>query len=401
MRKQKRPSEQITSSLSLVFDYDHTMSKMDEFESSFRDALGDVEIIEYGSERIHPIKYSHNNQDTYFLTGAITWLGEPHPAYKKRLQLRPWFKEFYKKYSVKENSDVRIVGVYRYNNQHIFVEFNAEDYGDNKFNNSSAHVYTNDLYQAFKNDYFIKTDQKGNKITTIRSENFKRYIDGDLGKNNILNLFSNFNNNFPFGKWITATSAIMEMKSNEFPKWEEAEWGGFFLEYLMDNFIEKERCQNTMKYINNKKKGELDFDLYFEKDDYFGDLKASDIKQRVIQGNDLVSVFKAIEYFGKLWYIVYEHDTKKDKDYNSEMAIAWMRLRGKPYEDGSKISYQSRMKHSINFKKMTVLEINEINKHLLRVYNQGRNKNKKPRKPKVNILKRDYDKFSIYNYEQE
>ena len=67
MAKQLQKSEQITQSLSLVYDYDQPMTKMSEFESAFRDALGDIEVIKYGTERIHPIKYTNNNQDTYFL----------------------------------------------------------------------------------------------------------------------------------------------------------------------------------------------------------------------------------------------------------------------------------------------------------------------------------------------
>ena len=400
MIKQKRPSEQITSSLSLVFDYDHTMSKMDEFEFAFREALGDIEIIKYRNERIHPIKYTHNNQDTYFLTAAITWLGEPHPAYKKRLQLKPWFKDFYEEYSIKENSDVRIVGVYRYDNQHIFVEFNAENYKENKFNNSSAHVYSNDLYHALIQDYFEKIDQKGNKIITIQSSKFKKYIDGDIKENNVLDFFSKFNCTFPFDKWISAVSAISEMKSKEWYQWKGTEWAGWFLEYLVNEFIEKEHCENTMKYIKNKRAGEIDLDLYFENDNFYGDLKSSDIKNKKMPGNKKENVINAIS-LGKLWYIVYEHETKKDTDYNSEMAIARMELKGIPYQDGEEIEYKSRMKHSVNFKRMFIFEVNKINKHLLGDFNQGRNSDGNPRDVKFNIPKAAFDNFIIYSYEPE
>ncbi len=400
MKEQLKKSEQITQSMSLVYDYDQPMTKMAEFESAFRDALGDIEVVKYGKERIHPIKYTHNNHDTYFLSASITWLSGPHALFKKRMQLKPWYQDFYEEYAHKENTDVRIVGVYRYDGMHIFVEFKAEDFIGNKCNNSSAHVYSNDLYQALKYDYFTKEDQNGNTITIIPSDNFKSHIDGDMKGNAILDLFSEFNEDFPFGEWITAKEAFCEMKSNDFPKWGEAEWGGFYLEYLVSRFIEKGSHQEAMKYVNNKKKGELDFDLYFEKEEHFGDLKASTITVREIQGNDKKNVYKVIEDYGKLWYIVYEHDTKKDKDYDNEMAIIWMKLKGE-YEEGGKISYKTRMKHSIKFRKMVVLEVNDINKHLLRTYNQGHNKNKKPREPKIKILKRDYDQYAIYSYTPE
>ena len=93
MAKQSQKSEQITQSLSLVYDYDDTMTKIADFESAFTEALGDIESVKYGNHRVY--KYTHNNQDTYFLTGAITWLNKPHPLFKKRLQLKDWYRDFY------------------------------------------------------------------------------------------------------------------------------------------------------------------------------------------------------------------------------------------------------------------------------------------------------------------
>ena len=49
MKEQLKKSEQITQSLSLVYDYDQPMTKMAEFESVFRDALGDIEVIKFDS----------------------------------------------------------------------------------------------------------------------------------------------------------------------------------------------------------------------------------------------------------------------------------------------------------------------------------------------------------------
>ncbi len=399
MDKQSKKSEQITQSLSIVHDFDDKMTTREEFVSAFEEALGEVEVVKYKNTRICPIKYTHNNKDTYFLTGAITWLNKPHPLFKKRLQLKDWYRDFYEEYMQKENTDIRIVGVYRYDNMHIFVEFNIDDYIDNKLKNSSAHIYINDLYQALKNDYVTKKDKRGNTITAVSSKNFKKYIDGEIEENSDFDLFVKFNNTFPFGEWITAKSAIEKMKSKNFPNWRKTEWAGWFLEYEMDKFIENEQCQNTMKYIINKKKGDLDFDLFFKEDDFFGDLKASNINTNEAPGNDKENTLKAINEKEKLWYIIYEHETKKDTDYNSEMAIARMELIGEPYEEGSKISYKDRMKHSVKFKKMKILEINKTNKNILKQFNQGRNSNGKKRRPKCKIPKRYIDGFVIYSYE--
>lgn len=435
MAKQSKKSEQITPNLSLVYDYDQKLTKMSEFEMAFKEALGNIEVVKYGNHRIY--KYTYNNHDTYFLTGAITWLSNPHPLFKKRLQLKKWYREVYDEYHFKENSDVRIVGVYRYDGMHIFVEFNTDDYMGNKLNSSSAHVYSNDLYQALINECFTKIDQKGNRITTILSRNFKKYIDEDIDnmqvstahipevsaptkdtntaqvssmpahykpmKNTIFDLFAKFNQGFSFGQWITAVEAIEKMKSKKWYQWKGTEWAGWFLEYEVNEFIEKEHCQDTMLYIGNKKTDDLlDFDLYFRNDDFYGDLKASDIDKKDAPGNDQDTTLEAINYNGRLWYVIYEHKTRKDTDYNSEMAIARMELIGTPYNPGSKISYQTRMKHSVNFKRMIILELNRINMHeILRDFNQGHNSDGNTRNVKFIINKRNIDNFIIYSYQPD
>ena len=414
MARQAKKSEQITPTLSVVYDYDQKLTKSSEFESAFKEALGNIEVVKYGNHKIY--KYTYNNYDTYFLTGAITWLSNPHPLFKKRLQLKKWYRDVYEEYNFRENSAVRIVGIYRYDGMHIFVEFDTNDYMGNKLNSSSAHVYSNDLYQALTNDYFTKKDQKGNTITTICFRNFKKYIDDTTIatefvsskpksvktiKNSIFEMFAKFNNGFSFGQWITAVSAIEKMKSKRWYQWKGAEWAGWFLEFKMNEFIEKEQCQSTMTYIGNKKTDDLlDFDLYFRDDDFYGDLKASDINKKDAPGNDQNTTLEAINYKGKLWYVIYEHETKKDKEYNNEMAIGRMELMGTPYQEGSKISYKNRMKHSVNFKKMEILELNRINMHeILRNFNQGRNSDGNERNMKFIINKRNIDNFIIYSYE--
>ena len=158
-----------------------------------------------------------------------------------------------------------------------------------------------------------------------------------------------------------------------------------------------------MLYIGNKKTDDLlDFDLYFRNDDFYGDLKASDIDKKDAPGNDQDTTLEAINYNGRLCYVIYEHKTRKDTDYNSEMAIARMELIGTPYKPGSKISYQTRMKHSVNFKRMIILELNRINMHeILRDFNQGHNSDGNTRNVKFIINKRNIDNFIIYSYQPD
>lgn len=59
------------------------------------------------------------------------------------------------------------------------------------------------------------------------------------------------------------------------------------------------------------------------------------------------------------------------------------------------------MKHSVNFKKMTVIELNPVNyKTVLKTFNQGHQPDGKARAPKFNILKNylNDDNFVVFRY---
>lgn len=399
-RVQLSKSEQIQPNLSIIIDYDQPFTKRVEILNAYRDALGEsCNYIRFENNIVY--YYEHNGIREYFLTGAITWLSGPHPAFKKRLQLKKWYKLFFEKYGNMENVNIHIIGVYHYDGLVVFVDFKTEDYLSNKMNSSAAHVYSNDIYQALTNNYFRKIDKNNNHITTIVSRNFKKYIDGTLNENSLFELFRKFNSGFTFGQWITAVNAISEMKKKDWYQWKGTEWAGWLLEYKMANFIEEEHCENELMYIGNKKDNTLlDFDLLFKNQNFYGDLKSSDIEKNETPGNDQENVLEAISSFGKLWYIIYEHETIKDIDRNSEMAIARMELLGIPYKSGEKISYQSRMKHSVNFKRMKIFELNRINMNeTLKQFNQGHQPNGEKRAPKFSINKKNIDNFVIFSYE--
>lgn len=97
-------------------------------------------------------------------------------------------------------------------------------------------------------------------------------------------------------------------------------------------------------------------------------------KKKETIGNDQQNTLEAISRCGRLWYIVYEHETIKDKDKNNEMAKARMKLIDPSFKKGDHISYASRMKHSVKFTKMYICELNTVNMHnILSVFNQGHN----------------------------
>lgn len=400
-KTQVSKSEQITSNLSLVLDYDEPLSKKDNFIEAFNYALdGKCELLKYKDTKNVYI-YKSEKKIHYFLTGAITYLSKPHPLFKKRLQLKLWFKDFYNEYSRRPIADIHLVGIYHYQGLYLFVDFKTEDYIGRKLNSSAAHIYTNDLYQGLCNGQFSKTDWNGNHITVTTTRSFKQFLLGKINENPIFSLFNKFNNSFEFGNWIKADYAITEMKNAQWYQWRGTEWPGWYLEYKFSCFVFAQNCKNEMVYIGNEKdKTLLDFDIFFPKANYYGDLKASDIDKKETPGNDQENVLKAINQYGKLWYVIYEHKTEKDSAHNNEMAIKRMQLLGTEFHEGDKISYAAKMKHSVEFRQMKIFELNRINMNeTLSVFNQGHQPDGKDRAPKFLINKNNIDNFIVYSYE--
>lgn len=246
-----------------------------------------------------------------------------------------------------------------------------------KMHSSSAHIYLNDLYQGLKNGVFVKKDANSNKITVVKSINLKDFLKGDIiSEDPIIDVFAKFNKEFNFNKWLKADTCIKEMLDNDWYQAKGTEWPGWFLEFKVDEFINKHNYASIVLYVGNKNKknGLLDFDLYFPLLNFYGDLKSSDDSKKQAPGNDQFNTLDAISKYGRIWYIIYEHNTIKDKDQNNEMAIARMKLIDPNFRDGDHIAYMSRMKHSVNFRRMYIFELNQINMHtVLSDFNQGHN----------------------------
>lgn len=343
------------------------------------------------------------NENKILLPKAVTYLGNPHPIFKKRVQLPTWFKEFYNQIqSQNRQFEIYLLGVYHYQGNIIFVNFEKGKYLDRVMHNSSAHVFTNDLFQAMKYGIFRKTDANGNEVTSIRRNRIRGYLLGETTiEHNLFELFKRFNNGFTFGQWLYALDVIKEMHQNAWRKWQETEWAGWFLEYRFDKFTIDNKVTSKMRYISQKKPGQLDFDIYFEEDGFYGDLKASDIAKKETPGNDKENLMECICQNDKFWYIIYEHETIKDTDRNGEAAAG--RVRYIKSVDPSfckpETSYASRMKHSVRFMKMCIIELNRINyREVLSDFNQGRQPSGEARKVKFKIDKRNIENFVVFRY---
>ena len=129
-KKQVLKSEQILPNKSLILDYDQPLISSKNILQVLKESLGnEVFLIKYQKTK-NVYAYKHDNRIDFLLCGAITYLSKPHPVFKKRLQLKKWFKSFYNEYSPISNTSVKLIGIYHYDGLVLFVNFKIEDYID-------------------------------------------------------------------------------------------------------------------------------------------------------------------------------------------------------------------------------------------------------------------------------
>lgn len=356
------------------------------------------------------IKYEIGDKRFVFFVKQITYLGYSSTedrSFKKRIQIPGNWKQNTIEFE-KLGYDVRWLGVYSYKGNTLITDFNKEKYMTKKLNNSSAHVYTNDFYQAMNSFKFQREDKNGNKITTIRMRNFVKYLN-NTGENyssqqELLDVIDNINSNFPFDERLFGHDCMWEMYNSDYINSTQTKWNGFYLEFLYQKFLKENHIDNRVLRFNvdGKKKFGIDLDLYSEKLDLYSDLKASNIKKVDTPANDQEAVTKVLEIHGKLWYIIYQHDSIYDKEYSYKTFNEWEKIRKLKMQHSYKPSSgkgKNIMVGSIEFKNMLILEINKANsREILKEFNQGRNSNGKVRKPKFIINKKNIENFIIYRY---
>lgn len=254
---------------------------------------------------------------------------------------------------------------------------------------------------------FTKEDHFGNSISTIRKDKFQDYLTNQVPETTTLfDLFHKFNCGFTFGQWLQALDAIKEMHGNNWHQWRQAEWAGWFLEYKFNKLTIENDITSKMRYVGSslKREGDLDFDIRFDEEDFYGDLKASDIKKKETPGNDQENLKECIYQFDKFWYVIYEHETIKDSgatNYEATKARNRYIKSVDPSYDKDEMSYHERMKNSVKFMKMSIIELNRINfREALTDFNQGCQTDGKARKPKFNINKKvlENDNFVVFRY---
>lgn len=409
--------EQVDNDGNIFFDYDKSLSRKELYETilnSFPNIREEDGMIcgDFKGKR-----YSIRAKN-------ITYLGHPHPLYKKRIQIASDLKDFYKE-SIERKCTPILLGVYTCENNTLFCDFNIEDFIEKKAHNSSAHVYTSDLSIATIEGYFYKEDNLGNKITVFNAETVitvleeklhlgttvgcSEYNIGELSpapmvaeefpgynysfeldriQNTVLNFFSSTQK-----KW-NGLDCYRKMIEADYNNKYQPEWPGFYLEFIFEQYLKINNLTGIIKYSQNKKKGEIDLDLFFPKIEMYGDLKAHSSHSSGIQGNDQGTVFKLIETpyrENHIFYIVCEHETERDSDHGFEVTRFWNTAQGKD----DLMSYSRRMKNSVELTHAYIFDINRNNKQFLSIFRQGLNSNGKPREPKIMIEHGNFSHFVL------
>ncbi|GAB2878570.1 hypothetical protein GCM10027026_31680 [Myroides odoratimimus subsp. xuanwuensis] len=343
-------------------------------------------------------------RDQVILKKQVTYLGRPWEPFKKRIQIPRYWLDVEREGRA-DGLIVRFVGVYNYRGVTIFVDFDPSTYIRRKANNSAAHVSTNDLFQAQTLGQFSREDRNGNRLTSIRFDEFAAFLDAGYAPDPRVQVFEHFNEEFLTGDEFAALDAIGEMHSASWPDTFQGEWPGFYLEHRLDSFLRSYDYTDLVQFQRVKKRGMFDYDLLLLRSgivEFYGDLKSTDITVRESPGNDAEDIRRCVAEFGRFWYVLYEHETHHARDHGDLATVRWNEWRRSVGYEARKgyepLSYARRFKQSVRYVSMKILELNEANFGVvLGDFAQGRQQSGDARALKVMIDKRNIDNFLIYS----
>lgn len=392
---------QIAPDGSLIQAADETISPSRKRELLFG-ALPDARIETYAGRKV--VRF----HDQVILTKQVTHLGRPWAAFKKRIQIPPYWIDLERQSRI-DDLVVRFVGVYHHGETTIFVDFDPSTYVMRKANNSAAHVATNDLFQAQTLGQFSREDKNGNRLTSVRADQFATYLQsGYQERNPHVEVFDRFTQLFLDGSKVDGLQAAKEMYASSWPDTFQTEWAGFYVEFRLSQFIQQQGLSNHVVVQKEKRKGEFDYDLRFLHDgvlQHYGDLKASNVTLSDSPGNDAEDFFACLKQTGRFWYVIFEHETWHARNNANIATIAWNDWRrfvghvsrSKTYDP---LSYAGRYKEAVRYVRVKILEVNQANAHIVlgdfqKDFKQYQGKGN-PRRGKVMIRKKDIDNFLIY-----
>ncbi|NLT48612.1 MAG: hypothetical protein GXX92_09390 [Clostridiales bacterium] len=388
--------EQVTHSGLVVEDYDQSLSSREIF-AILQETFPNLERC-IGTNYYHG---SFEGRKYAIRIKNVTYLGIPHPLFKKRIQISDDLHHFVA-HCKSEGRIPLLLGIYTYKNNVVFCDFNIDDYLPKTANNSSAHVSVNDIREATRFGYFQKTDMFGNRIVVFDKSNVVAFLLNKTGVKSVSNeLTKMLDSADVFCKslhlyWL-GTDAYREMYDAQYRNWKQAEWIGFYFEFLFENFLDENPKYNTVFYRDfpgkGKKKGEIDLDVYIPGLDMFGDLKSHNrVNAKGIITNDYNTLSNVLKRSldESIYFIIACGDATKDKDYGHVTSRFYSNLKGCKH-----LSYADRMKYSFSLKEYLVLDLNKDNHKYAKVFKQGKNSNGNPRAPKLLFPEKALDNFLL------
>lgn len=342
------------------------------------------------------------------MAANVTYLGNPHPIWKKRIQLKSYYPAYFQNNS---RNSIRTVflGVYSYGGVRLFVLFDPETYFAKKSHNSSAHVYAFDLAYAQRIGHYEKRDAFNNHISILRTDNFKQRIEdlltGEFNRvyDSVSDFIIPYLTDKVFDDMPTEWNGIdcyKEMLAANDNNARQGQWAGFYFEFLTKNKLKVLGSDTIVKWHSDKSESGIDFDLFFPSEkSLYGDLKADKAGEGVL-GNSLESFDKVMQDNGKVLYICIQYIAEMDKNHDYETTKFWNALRDNPYTDLEEIKtgYGRKMIHSLKLTELRIISIDKMSLDILKEhpFKQGHNSDGKARKPKIKLTKEDVEQLTIY-----
>lgn len=454
MKKGNVLVEQVTKEGYLIDAYDESLSPSEIYDRISRyfpkihKASQDQRII-LGEHKGHKFAIRCKN---------VTYLGNPHPHFKKRIQISDDLYDFYR-IALSLNAEPILMGIYSCGNNTIFVDFKIDTYIDKKAHNSSAHIYVSDLAAATEDGYFQKIDYFGNTVTAIRPDIVNVYLDElfeveeeqvveEQPKPELIEKKSTVELKTPSVDYIkpeidpkkpvipfmeqapkpdkrleermlTYAEAfrskivpkIKDFFEDEEKEWHgiecykkmiatnyrnkyQPEWVGFFLEYEFEKYLTDNKLHYLITYAQDKKDGGIDLDLFFPTIESYGDLKAHSEESRGIQGNDWDTIFGIINGQDEKSHVYYIV-CEHSTEKDSLHDYEVTKFWNTAQHKPNLMSYSSRMKNNVRLKRVYILDINFANREFLTKFKQGINSNGKPRAPKIMIEQDNLQHFIV------
>ncbi len=392
--------EQVNRAGNIVVDYDQTLTTK--------------EIKNLMFELFNPVIKQDGKQFLLYdkigiLVCNVTYLGNPHPIYKKRIQLKKYYLDYLAK-NATSNIRTLYLGIYTYNKTRLFVVFEPTTYAGKKSNNSAAHVYSINLQYAQKAGTFSKIDAFGNDVKVFNTYEFVRYIKslagdplGGITGDEIIKLInerlSDFTEIVP-SVW-NGIECYKELLNAKDPNARQGEWQGWYFEYIFKSYLKRNNITD-ISWHADRSDGGIDLDLKFNVGEWtYGDLKADQIDHDIL-GNSFETLDTVIkDNNGTVYYICCLYKALKDSEHGYLVTRFWNSLRDAPYTDEADIKnrYGRRMKYAVIPKRLCVVKIDLITYEILKKnpFAQGVNSDGNERKPKLRVERDMINALSVYS----